>query len=107
MGSPDPKQLFHFIKEQLLSFVDFDNIVIISKVIHFSFLKSELKDELYYGYLCKAMRAYGDDQNDDKEELLMQKQRIGGIIEQIIQLKIFIDKGKLLLESINLKERRK
>lgn len=37
----------------------------------------------------------------------MQRQRIGGIIEQIILVNIFVEKGAALIETISVKERRR
>ena len=37
----------------------------------------------------------------------MQKQRIGGIIDQIILLNMFIERGPALLESLSDKEKRR
>lgn len=37
----------------------------------------------------------------------MQKQRIGGIIEQIILVNMFVERGAALIETIAVKKRRK
>lgn len=38
---------------------------------------------------------------------MMQKQRIGGIIEQIVLVNMFVERGVELLESIDVKARRR
>ena len=38
---------------------------------------------------------------------MMQKQRIGGIIEQIVLVNMFVERGVELLESIDVKSRRR
>ena len=80
LESSDLKVLFQFAKERILSYVDFDNILVVAKVVHFSFQKSDIKDELYYSYLCLAIEQYGNDTQATEQELIMQKQRIGGIV---------------------------
>lgn len=102
LETTDLKELFQFVKEKILSYVDFDNILVVAKVVHFSFQKSDIKDELYYSYLCYAIEQYGNDNASAKQELLMQKQRIGGIIEQVILVNIFIERGHSLLNSISI-----
>lgn len=76
--------------------------MIVAKVIHFSFQKSEIKDELYYSYLCHAIKEYGNDTLSTEEELLMEKQRIGGIIDQITLVNIFVERGAELLKTISI-----
>ena len=80
--------------------------MVVAKVVHFSFQKSDIKDELYYSYLSHAIPQYGNNQQESKDDLFMQKQRIGGIIEQIILLNMFIERGPALLESIDDKKKR-
>ncbi len=80
--------------------------MVVAKVIHFSFQKSQIKDELYFSYLCRAIESYGNDGISSEEELLMEKQRIGGIIDQIILVNIFIEKGKDLLGNVSIASRR-
>ena len=58
----DIKSLFQFVKENILSYVDFDNIMVVAKVIHFSFQKSDIKDELYYSYLNHAIMEFGSEE---------------------------------------------
>jgi hypothetical protein len=82
-----------------LSCVDFDNILIVAKLLHFALKKSEIKDELYFSYLVVAIDRYYNDNESSEEELLRQRQRIGGIIDQIIMVNIFVEKSELLLSS--------
>jgi hypothetical protein len=98
--------LFQFVKERILSYVDFDNILVVAKVVHFSFQKSDIKDELYYSYLCHAIEQYGGDTQATEQELVMQKQRIGGIVEQVILVNIFVERAHALLSNIAIPERR-
>lgn len=56
LQSSDIKVLFQHVKEQILSYVDFDKLMVVAKVIHFSFQKSDIKDELYFSYLFHAIR---------------------------------------------------
>lgn len=102
----DIRVLFQYVKEQILSYVDFDKLMVVAKVIHFSFQKSEIKDELYYSYLCHAIKDYGNDSASSEEELLMEKQRIGGIIDQIILVNIFVERGEELLRTVSIPERK-
>ena len=44
LSSTDLKELFYHLKDSILSYVDFDTILVVAKVIHFSFQKSEIKD---------------------------------------------------------------
>jgi hypothetical protein len=86
--------------------VDFDNILVVAKVIHFSFQKSDIKDELYFSYLSHAVQQYGSDELESEEELEMQMERIGGIIEQIILVNLFLERGPEMLQTMTVKERR-
>jgi hypothetical protein len=36
--------------------VDFEKLMVVAKVIHFSFQKSDIKDELFFSYLFHAIR---------------------------------------------------
>lgn len=44
LESSDIKTLFQYVKENILNYVDFDNIMVVAKVVHFSFQKSDIKD---------------------------------------------------------------
>lgn len=98
LKSTDIKVLFQHVKDQILSYVDFEKLMVVAKVIHFSFQKSDIKDELYFSYLENVIREYGNDNLSSEEELGMEKQRIGGIIDQIILVNIFVERGADLLK---------
>jgi hypothetical protein len=100
LQSKDPRVLFNFAKDYLLQFVDFDNILIVAKLIHFALKRSEIKDELYFAYLAIAIEQYGNDNYSSKQDILMQKQRIGGIIDQITIPSLFVEKGQSLLKNV-------
>ena len=40
LESKDPKDLFNFAKEHILEYVDFNNVLIVAKLIHFALKKS-------------------------------------------------------------------
>lgn len=61
LKSTDIKVLFKHVKDQILSYVDFEKLMVVAKVIHFSFQKSDIKDELYFSYLENVIREYGND----------------------------------------------
>lgn len=105
LDSKDPKVLFQFAKDHLLQFVDFDNILIVAKLIHFALKRSEIKDELYLAYLANAINHYGNDSSSAQQEITMQQQRIGGIIDQITMVNLFLERAQTLLAGVAIPER--
>jgi hypothetical protein len=61
LKSADPKILFEFCKNHMLKYVDFGNILLVAKLLHFALKRSEIKDELYFAYLYIAIDHYGND----------------------------------------------
>jgi hypothetical protein len=106
LQSKDPRVLFNYAKDHILGFVDFDNILIVARLLHFALKRSEIKDELYFAYLSTTIQQYGNDNESSQEDILMQKQRIGGIIDQITMPSLFIEKIHSLLQPITIEPRK-
>lgn len=62
LKSTDPKTLFEFCKTDMLKHVDFGNILLVAKLLHFALKRSEIKDELYFAYICLTIDHYGNDE---------------------------------------------
>ena len=106
LDSSAPMELFHCLLPRILETVDYEQMLLMNKLLGFALHKNEIKGELVQAYLEREIARFGQEDAEEGAERQRQLERIDGLTRQAPLTIHFVDQAEKLLRAVGEKSRR-